>query len=86
MQDTTTTNGSSSPPQAGSMNGLAHAASAATAFTPERVQELVAALEDPFDPSEIKWRVTNTCKVGGPWFHSNAERYEQRRGGKRIAA
>jgi hypothetical protein len=36
------------------------------AFTAERVQELVAALEDPFDPSEIKWRVTNTCKVGGP--------------------
>ena len=66
MQDTTTTNGSSSPPPAGSMNGLAHAASAAAAFTPERVQELVAALEDPFDPSEIKWRVTNTCKVGGP--------------------
>ena len=66
MQDTTMTNGSSSPPPAAAMNGLAHAASAATAFTPERVQELVAALEDPFDPSEIKWRVTNTCKVGGP--------------------
>jgi hypothetical protein len=26
----------------------------------------VAALEDPFDLSEIKWRVTNTCRVGGP--------------------
>jgi hypothetical protein len=48
------------------MNGQPQAASAATALTRERVQELVAALEDPFDPSEIKWRVTNTCKVGGP--------------------
>jgi len=66
MQDTTMTNGSSSPPPAVAMNGQSHGVGAATAFTPERVQELVAALEDPFDPSEIKWRVTNTCKVGGP--------------------
>src|SRR5438105_1729150 len=64
MQDTMTTNGSS-PPPAVAMNGQPPGASAATAFTTERVQELVAALEDPFDPSEIKWRVTNTCKVGG---------------------
>src|SRR5664279_2899388 len=66
MQHTTMTNGSSSPPPAVAMNGQSPGASAATAITPERVQELVAALEDPFDPSEIKWRVTNTCKVGGP--------------------
>lgn len=66
MQDTTMTNGSSSPPPAVAMNGQPHGVSAATGFTPERVQELVAALEDPFDPGEIKWRVTNTCKVGGP--------------------
>src|ERR1035437_8832652 len=66
MQDTTMTNGSSSPPPAVAMNGQSHGVSAATEFTPERAQELVAALEDPFDPSEIKWRVTNTCKVGGP--------------------
>src|SRR5436853_7586980 len=66
MQDTTMTNGSSPPPRAVAMNGQSPGASAATAFTPERVQELVAALEDPFDRSEIKWRVTNTCKVGGP--------------------
>src|SRR5471032_2532148 len=66
MQHTTMTNGSSSPPPAVAMNGQSPGTSAATAFTPERVQELVAALEDPFDPSEIKWRVTNTCKVGGP--------------------
>jgi hypothetical protein len=48
------------------MNGQSIGAGAATAFSTERVQELVAALEDPFDLSEIKWRVTNTCKIGGP--------------------
>jgi len=26
----------------------------------EQVREVEAALENPFDPSEIKWRVTNT--------------------------
>jgi hypothetical protein len=65
MQDTTMTNGSP-PLPAGAMNGQALGAGAATAFTSERIQELVAALKDPFNPSEIKWRVTNTCKVGGP--------------------
>ena len=65
MQDTTMTNGSPPLPVA-AMNGQSSGAGAATAFTPERVRELVAAVEDPFDPSEIKWRVTNTCKVGGP--------------------
>jgi hypothetical protein len=66
MQDTTMTNGLPSPRPAVAMNGQSHGVSAATASTPERVQELVVALEEPFDPSEIKWRVTNTCKVGGP--------------------
>ena len=28
----------------------------------ERVKEIVAALEVPFDPSQIEWRVTNTTK------------------------
>jgi hypothetical protein len=28
----------------------------------ERVKELIAALEVPFDPSQIEWRVTNTTK------------------------
>ncbi len=64
MQDTTMTNGSPLPAVA--MNGQSIGAGAATAFSTERVQELVAALEDPFDLSEIKWRVTNTCKIGGP--------------------
>src|SRR5215468_6082927 len=31
-------------------------------YTDEEVRRLVAALEEPFDPSEIKWRVTNTTK------------------------
>jgi hypothetical protein len=29
-------------------------------YTDEQVRQFVIALEDPFDPSEIKWRVTNT--------------------------
>lgn len=29
-------------------------------YTDEQVRQLEAALEDPFEPSEIKWRVTNT--------------------------
>lgn len=29
-------------------------------YSDEQVRQLVAALENPFDPSEIKWRVTNT--------------------------
>ena len=65
MQDTTMTSGSP-PLSAVAMNEQSPGASAATTFTAERVQKLVVALEDPFDPSEIKWRVTNTCKVGGP--------------------
>jgi len=30
--------------------------------SPEKVKELVAALEVPFDPSQIEWRVMNTTK------------------------
>src|SRR6266849_26168 len=64
MEDTTITVGSPALPS-GAINGQSSVAGAVTAFTAERVQELVAALEDPFQPSEIKRRVTNTCKVGG---------------------
>jgi hypothetical protein len=32
----------------------------------ERVKELVAALEVPFDPSQIEWRVMNTTKAQQP--------------------
>ena len=28
-------------------------------YSADRVKELVAALEVPFDPSQIEWRVTN---------------------------
>jgi hypothetical protein len=31
-------------------------------YSDEEVRGLVAALEEPFDPQEIKWRVTNTTK------------------------
>ena len=38
----------------------------ASPFTPEKVKEFVAALEVPFDPSQIEWRVMNTTKNGQP--------------------
>jgi Rad52/22 family double-strand break repair protein len=31
-------------------------------FSPQQIKELVAALEVPFDPSQIEWRVMNTTK------------------------
>lgn len=49
--------------------GASHAMLSAPA-TPqlpaERVNELVAALEVPFDASQIEWRVMNTTKGGQP--------------------
>jgi len=33
---------------------------------PERIKEMVEALEVPFDPSQIEWRVTNTTKNRQP--------------------
>jgi len=38
----------------------------ASPFTPEKVKEFVAALEVPFDPLQIEWRVMNTTKNGPP--------------------
>ena len=35
-------------------------------FSTEKVKELVAALEVPFDPSQIEWRVMNTTKNQQP--------------------
>jgi hypothetical protein len=35
-------------------------------FSPEQINELVAALEVPFGPRVIEWRVTNTTKNGKP--------------------
>ena len=39
---------------------------AVSPFTAEKVKELVAALEVPFDPFQIEWRVMNTTKNGQP--------------------
>ena len=44
------------PPSAHAMNP----------FSAEKVKELVAALEVPFDPLQIEWRVMNTTKKGQP--------------------
>lgn len=41
-------------------------APAVPAFSPERVKELLAALEVPFDAAQIEWRVMNTTKNGQP--------------------
>jgi hypothetical protein len=38
----------------------------ASHFSPEKVQELIAALEVPFDSWQIEWRVMNTTKSGRP--------------------
>lgn len=38
---------------------------AGSSLTPERIKELFAALEVPFDSSAIKWRVVNTSKING---------------------
>lgn len=35
-------------------------------FSPERIKEVVAKLEVPFDASQIEWRVMNTTKNGQP--------------------
>jgi len=37
-------------------------ATGASRFTAEQIKELVMALEVPFDPSQIEWRVMNTTK------------------------
>ena len=37
-----------------------------TQFSTEKVKEVVAALEVPFDPSQIEWRLMNTTKNGQP--------------------
>jgi hypothetical protein len=42
------------------------------------MKELVAALEDPFDPTEIKWRIKNTTQIGsrnGPRFRGQMLAY-----------
>jgi hypothetical protein len=60
------------------MNGQPWAAGPTLLFTQERLPELVAALAEPFDVSEIKWRVTNTSQIGsrnGPRFRGQMLAY-----------
>lgn len=45
--------------------GVMFGASAGTQLTPQKIKELVAELEVPFDPSVIEWRITNTTKGSG---------------------
>jgi hypothetical protein len=64
MPDTITQNGTEQLPVAPA-NGHLGVPYLGSLFTAERMKELMAALEEPFDPAEIKWRVTNTTQVGG---------------------
>ena len=54
-----------SPSISGSLPA-AFAVPSALHFPTERIKELVAALEVPFDPSQLEWRVTNTTKNQQP--------------------
>lgn len=60
MQDTANGNGAAAVP----VNGQAMHACVAPVIAPERVADLLAALEAPFDLADIKWRVTNTATTG----------------------
>ncbi len=46
------------------VSGQAMRAGLASLLAPDRLQEVIAALETPFDPTHIKWRVTNTVTTG----------------------
>jgi len=77
MQDTATTNGAPLVPVV-PINERFSGGGVALTFEPERVQALLAALEEPFDVSEIKWRVTNTTQVGsktGPRYRGQMLAY-----------
>lgn len=63
MQSAATTNGHS-PTIAGTTHEQQQPRPL-VALTNERMQETLAALEEPFELDEIKWRVTNTSKVNG---------------------
>ena len=64
MHETVTQNTTEQLPVA-AVNGHPNVRNLSSVFTAERMKELIAALEEPFDPTEIKWRVTNTTQVGG---------------------
>ncbi|HKE23504.1 MAG TPA: hypothetical protein VKB88_14155 [Bryobacteraceae bacterium] len=56
MPETVSQNGTEQPPIA-VPNGHASVQNLGNVFTTEQMKELVAALEEPFDPTEIKWRL-----------------------------
>src|SRR5271169_3321766 len=60
MQETASTNVAAATP----VNGQARHAGIASLFAPDRLREFIMALETPFDPAHIKWRVTNTVTTG----------------------
>src|SRR5262249_43203038 len=77
MPETVTQNGTEQSPIA-VLNGHASVPNLGPVFTTERMKQLVAALEEPFDPTEIKWRVTNTTQIGsrnGPRFRGQMLAY-----------
>ena len=77
MPEIVTQNGTE-PPSIPVLNGHATVPNLGPTFTTERMKELVAALEEPFDPTEIKWRVTNTTQIGsrsGPRFRGQMLAY-----------
>jgi len=77
MYETATANGTV-PISVVPVNGHAGVPYVSSVFAPERLKELVTALEEPFDPAEIKWRVTNTTQVGsrnGPRFRGQMLAY-----------
>jgi len=77
MQDAAKTNGAPPVPVL-PIDGHWSGRGVAPTFEPERVQALLAALEEPFEISEIKWRVTNTMQVGskaGPRYRGQMLAY-----------
>jgi hypothetical protein len=77
MQETAVANGTPPVPSA-RLNGHAGVSGFGPLLAPDRIQELVAALEEPFDVAEIKWRVTNTSQIGsrsGPRFRGQMLAY-----------
>jgi hypothetical protein len=77
MQESAVVNGTPPVPVVPS-NGPPWAPAPTLLFTKERLRELVAALEEPFDVTEIKWRVTNTSQIGsrnGPRFRGQMLAY-----------
>ncbi len=77
MHESVTQNGTEQLPVA-IVNGHPGVPHMSHVFTAERIKELVAELEEPFDPTEIKWRVTNTTQVGsrnGPRFRGQMLAY-----------